>query len=538
MAPRHRHQIIPTSSLVISYLVSQSQAAFVNDFSAYPVNSRPCMNRAAAASGCAGNTVTEMNTCLCGNGGDFVTATAKCVEKEAKDELDHVYGMLLASCTDSKTPLAVSQAHFLDPEEEEEEEDDDKASSTSSIDGVSSISSISTIGISDGSSIGGSSSTTFATSITTPPSVATSAQAQAPITSTSMTTYESVAPGGVTITVTRGIEVVPTGTISSGRQGSNGDTSTSGDDDRPGGGMLAAGIAGGFAVAIGALAFLCYRRRKQRKERKGQVGAGGKFASLSSATSLTTMTASPPQGQAAAAAAAATTAYHGANDLRPDTANSMQMAVGTVAWGRQQQQQQQQQHQQHQQQHYQYGPPQSPQHWQENNSPNQYGQPAGAWPSPVTNTDGTNGSRGVSPLSQYPTHASRGYESPPAQNPTWNAHEVPADVPAPHPSHHPSNHTYAPVFELPGDETQAVEADSTPIGPAQPIRPPSRSIQSTPAHMPAHPAPAQPAAAHHGMMPHRQIDDALQISQVELPPPRYWGPSSGSEWVSEDKKFG
>ncbi|OBR14921.1 hypothetical protein CH63R_00101 [Colletotrichum higginsianum IMI 349063] len=516
MAPRHRHRTIPTSSLVISYLVSQSQAAFVNDFSAYPVNARSCMNTAAAASGCAGNTVTEMNTCLCGNGGNFVMATAKCVEKEAKDELDDVYEMLLTSCTDSKTPLAVSQAQFLDPEEED---DDDKASSTSSINGVSSIS----------NSAGGSSSTTFATSITTPPNVATSARAQASITSTSMTTYESVAPGGVTITVTRGIEVVPTGTVSSGQQGSSGDTSTSGDDDGPGRGVLAAGIAGGFAVVIGALAFLCYRRRKQRKERKGQVGAGGKFASLSSATSLTTMTASPPQGQTA------TTAYHGANDLRPNTANSMQMAVGTAAWGRQQQQQQQQQ--QHQQQHYQHGP-QSPQHWQQNNSPNQYGQPAGAWPSPVTNTDGTNGSWGVSPVSQYPTHASRGHESPPAQNATWNAHAVPAGgVPAPHPSHHPSNHTYAPVFELPGDETQAVEADSTPIGHAQPIRPPSRSIQSTPAHMSAHPAPAQPAAAHHGM-PHRQIDDALQISQVELPPPRYSGPSSGSEWASEDKKFG
>ncbi|GJC92802.1 hypothetical protein ColKHC_01628 [Colletotrichum higginsianum] len=394
MAPRHRHRTIPTSSLVISYLVSQSQAAFVNDFSAYPVNARSCMNTAAAASGCAGNTVTEMNTCLCGNGGNFVMATAKCVEKEAKDELDDVYEMLLTSCTDSKTPLAVSQAQFLDPEEED---DDDKASSTSSINGVSSIS----------NSAGGSSSTTFATSITTPPNVATSARAQASITSTSMTTYESVAPGGVTITVTRGIEVVPTGTVSSGQQGSNGDTSTSGDDDGPGRGVLAAGIAGGFAVVIGALAFLCYRRRKQRKERKGQVGAGGK-----------------------------------------------------------------------------------------------------------------------------------GHESPPAQNATWNAHAVPAGgVPAPHPSHHPSNHTYAPVFELPGDETQAVEADSTPIGHAQPIRPPSRSIQSTPAHMSAHPAPAQPAAAHHGM-PHRQIDDALQISQVELPPPRYSGPSSGSEWASEDKKFG
>ncbi|GKT54494.1 hypothetical protein ColTof3_01833 [Colletotrichum tofieldiae] len=237
------------------------------------------MDTAAAASGCTGNTVTEMNTCLCGNGGNFVLATAKCVEKQAKDELDDVYEMLLTSCTDSKTPLGISQAQFLDPED-----DDDSLSTTSSA--VSSI-------------------TTFATSITIPPTVASSTSATT--TSTSLTTYESVAPGGVTVTVTRGVEVYPTGT-DSGKQDTNNENSDS-DEKSPSIPVLAAGIIGGLAVAIAALAFLCYRRRKQRKERKGHVGAGGKFAALSSATSLTTMTASPPQGQA-------TTAY---NDLAPHT---------------------------------------------------------------------------------------------------------------------------------------------------------------------------------------------------------------------------
>ncbi|KZL66974.1 hypothetical protein CT0861_09608 [Colletotrichum tofieldiae] len=479
MSPIPRHRIISTSALVILSLAAHSRAAFVNDFSAYPKNARSCMDTAAAASGCTGNTVTEMNTCLCGNGGNFVLATAKCVEKQAKDELDDVYEMLLTSCTDSKTPLGISQAQFLDPED-----DDDSLSTTSSA--VSSI-------------------TTFATSITIPPTVASSTSATT--TSTSLTTYESVAPGGVTVTVTRGVEVYPTGT-DSGKQDTNNENSDS-DEKSPSIPVLAAGIIGGLAVAIAALAFLCYRRRKQRKERKGHVGAGGKFAALSSATSLTTMTASPPQGQA-------TTAYNGANDHRPGTAHAMQMAAGTAAYGYQQQQHGQQ----------------SPQHWQ-NNSPNQYGHPRGNWPSPVTNTDGTTGTWGVSPVSQHPANSSRGHESPPLQNASWNAHAVPAGVPAPHPSH-PLNNTYTPVFELPGDETQAVEADSTPVGHAQPVRPPSRSIQSTPAHMSAQPT--QPAPTHHGMP--RQIDDALQISRVELPPPRYSGPSSGSEWVSEDKKFG
>ncbi|KAJ0151378.1 hypothetical protein CTA2_337 [Colletotrichum tanaceti] len=578
MAPRLRHRTIPTSSLVLlSYLVSQSRAAFVNDFSAYPASARPCMNTAAAASGCAGNTVREMNTCLCGNGGNFVMATAKCVKKESKFELDDVYEVLLTSCTDSQTPLAVSQAQFLDPEEEDDDDDDDDDGKGSEVSltpnnnnnnnnnggggGIPSVPSIPNVGNVGNVGGGGGSSSTFATSITTPPpSVATPAPAPAPAQAqaqASDSTYESVAPGGVTVTVTKGTKATPTGAVVSGQQGSKDDTHSSSSDDgykvRPEGKVLAAGITAALAVVIGAIAFLCYRRRRQRKERKRQVGASAKFASMTSATSLTTMTATMPQGQAAAAAA-----HHGANNLRPNTANSMQMAVGTAAWGRQQQQQQHQQqqrqpehHHHQQQQHYQLAP-QSPSYWQNNSpSPNPYGQTSGGWPSPVTtNTNGTNdtnGPWGVSPVSQNPTHASREPESPSTLDTTRDAHAVPAGVPAgvsaPHPSRHPSDNTYAPVFELPGDEAQAVEADSTPIGQALPIQPPSRSIQSTPTHMSAPsaqlpPAPATVTAAAHRGMPNRQIDDALQISQVELPPPRYSGPDPDSEWDSDEKKFG
>ncbi|KAK1976467.1 hypothetical protein LZ30DRAFT_603397 [Colletotrichum cereale] len=471
MSPRPRHRTIPTPALIIYYLAAQSQAVFINDFSAYPVNARSCLDAAAAASGCTGNTVTEMNTCLCGNGGDFVLATAKCVEKQAKVELSAVYAMLLTSCTDSRTPLGISQAQFLDP-------DDDP------VDEIP---------------------TTFATSITKPPTAASSTHTSATISSTSLTTFQSVAPGGVTVTITRGIEVTPTAT-DSGKQGSNDEKSDSGNGSstRP---ALAAGLAGAVALLIAALAFLCYRRWKQRRERNGQDGSGGKFAALSSATSLTNMTASSPPGQP-------TTAIDGANGPRHDAAHTVQMAAHTPAWG------QQQQH---------YGQ-ESPQHWQ-NNPSNQYGQHTGNWPSPVTNADGTIGSWGISPVSPYPANSTRGPDSPSVQNASWNAHVVSAGAPAPHPSH-PSSNTYTPVFELPGDETQAVEADSTPIGPAQPVQSPSRSIQSTPAHMSAQPIPPPPT---HPGMP-RQIDDALQISQVELPPPRYSGPSSASEWAGDEKR--
>ncbi|KAK1964680.1 hypothetical protein LY78DRAFT_134262 [Colletotrichum sublineola] len=472
MSPRPRRRIIPTPALIISYLAVQSRAVFINDFSAYPVSARPCLDAAAASSGCTGNTVTEMNTCLCGNGGDFVMATARCVDKTAKDQLSAVYTMLLTSCTDSRTPLGISQAQFLEPEDDLDE-----------------------------------TPTTFATSITKPPTTASSTQAPGTITSTTLTTYRSVAPGGVTVTITRAIEVVPTAT-NSGTQGSDGEKSDSGDNHSRT--ALAAGIAGSVALLMALIAFLCYRQRKQRRERNGQNGTGGKFAALSSATSLTTMTNSSAPGQP-------TTAYSGANGLRSDTPRTAEMAADTTAWGQQRQQQ--------------YGP-ESPQHWQ-NNFSNQHGQHTGNWPSPVTNTDGTIGTWGFSPVSTYPSNSTRGPDSPSAQNASWNAHAAPVGVPAPHPSY-PLTNTYTPVFELPGDETQAVEADSTPIGSAQPVQPPSRSIQSTPAHMSAQPV--APAPTHPGMS--RQIDDALQISRVELPPPRYSGPSSGPEWGSDEKKLG
>ncbi|KAK1998110.1 hypothetical protein LX36DRAFT_656868 [Colletotrichum falcatum] len=482
MSPRPRRRITPTpAALIVSCLAAQCQAVFVNDFSAYPVGARSCMDAAAAASGCTGNTVTEMNTCLCGNGGDFIMATARCVEKQAKEQLGAVYAMLLTSCTDSRTPLGISQAQFLEPEDDLDD-----------------------------------TPTTLATSITKPPAAASSTRAAETTTPTSLTTYRSVAPGGVTVTITRAIEVAPTGTGSGGQGSSsnnnnnnnNNNNEKSESEDSHSRPAIAAGITGALAFLMAGLAFLCYRRRKQRRERNGQDGSGGKFAALSSATSLTTMTASSNPGQP-------TAAYTGADGPRPDTTHTM-----PAAWGQQQQQQQQQ-----------YGP-ESPRHWQTNSS-NQYGQHTGNWPSPLTNTDGTMGTWALSPSSTYPPpNSSRGLDSPTAQNASWNPpHGLPAGVPAPHPSY-PSANGYAPVFELPGDETRAVEADSTPIGTARPAHSPSRSIQSTPVHMSAQPT--APAPTHHLMS--RQIDDALQISRVELPPPRYSGPSSGPEWAGDEKR--
>ncbi|TDZ72046.1 hypothetical protein CTRI78_v001569 [Colletotrichum trifolii] len=535
MSPRRRHRIFQPSSLLLSYLASTSHAAFKNDFAAYPAASRSCLDSAAAASGCNGDTVMQMNTCLCGNGGNFVTATAKCVAKTVKDELDDVYEMLLTSCTDSKTPLAVSQARFLDADD-----DDDDAKSTASSQAQS---------------------TTFSTWTTAPPNAA----ATTPSASfTPLTTYKSVA-NGVTVTVTRGIESVPTGTnVGKGSDGQSSSPDSNRDDDKDGNNNnnnnnnnsnsgLAAGLVGGAAVLIGALAFFCYRRRKQRQARAGEAGVGGKFGALSSATSLATMN-SPPKG------AANTTQYHGVAEGRPSTASSTGVAGG--AWHQHQHQNQPQQQQQ-QQQHHQGNVGQ--QYWQQQqqqqNAPNPYGQPSGTWPSPIGSSNGPTGNWGVSPVSQYPpgssagppgsrdgtgswnAHAAaqngtwNGQTSP--QNATWNAQAVPVPVPMPH----PSASQYEPVFELPGDETRPVEADSTPIGPAQPApahhashpsSSTSSSIQSTPQMH--HAQPAQQAAAAAARHMSRQIDDALQISRVELPPPRYSGPSS--EWVSEDKKFG
>ncbi|OIW28216.1 hypothetical protein CONLIGDRAFT_368937 [Coniochaeta ligniaria NRRL 30616] len=94
-------------------LAPLTQSTFQNDFSLYPESAQQCLYTAATLSGCSGDTAMAMNSCLCSNGGNFVTKTATCLESLDAVELGTVYDTMNDHCTDTKTPLTVSRAQFL-----------------------------------------------------------------------------------------------------------------------------------------------------------------------------------------------------------------------------------------------------------------------------------------------------------------------------------------------------------------------------------------------------------------------------------------
>lgn len=107
------------------------------DFSAYPSSSRDCLENEATASGCLGETVTEINLCLCGNVGNFVLNTAYCVGQiGGKDIVTDVYQVMETSCSETKTPMDISQAEFYaasnNTSSSSDSSDDDSSSSSTS----------------------------------------------------------------------------------------------------------------------------------------------------------------------------------------------------------------------------------------------------------------------------------------------------------------------------------------------------------------------------------------------------------------------
>lgn len=84
-----------------------------NDFSDYPSGTQSCLDNASDNSRCSGDTVPQMNQCLCSNGGSFVTNAAKCIAKQDPDDLESTYEILSLHCSDSNTPLSISKAQWM-----------------------------------------------------------------------------------------------------------------------------------------------------------------------------------------------------------------------------------------------------------------------------------------------------------------------------------------------------------------------------------------------------------------------------------------
>ncbi|KAK2043920.1 hypothetical protein LZ31DRAFT_554751 [Colletotrichum somersetense] len=111
--PFHR----PPLLVLLLLLVASSPAAlakYQNNFDLYPDAAQPCLYAASDASGCDGDTVASMNQCLCSDArGGFVSSAAACIGRDAGATLRTVYQSMSTACSDSKTPIALTEDQFL-----------------------------------------------------------------------------------------------------------------------------------------------------------------------------------------------------------------------------------------------------------------------------------------------------------------------------------------------------------------------------------------------------------------------------------------
>lgn len=106
----------PTSVIIIYVFLlfaTHALAQLKSNFSGYPLDSQPCLYQAANSSPCSGATNSELNACLCTNGGNFLTNTAACIGKNDPGDLRGVYSTLSLYCSQSNTPVSISESQFL-----------------------------------------------------------------------------------------------------------------------------------------------------------------------------------------------------------------------------------------------------------------------------------------------------------------------------------------------------------------------------------------------------------------------------------------
>lgn len=101
-----------TAVWLLSLLVAPSLAQ--SDFGFYPEDAQPCLNRAAGNTDCENDDVARMNRCFCNNGNNFIINVARCVGREAENEVQAVFDTMQDACLDSNTPMSVRESAFMD----------------------------------------------------------------------------------------------------------------------------------------------------------------------------------------------------------------------------------------------------------------------------------------------------------------------------------------------------------------------------------------------------------------------------------------
>ncbi|KAK2060242.1 hypothetical protein LY76DRAFT_615179 [Colletotrichum caudatum] len=121
MAPARRktpgRPLLPLPPLLLLLLLASSPAAlakYQNNFDLYPDAAQPCLYAASDASRCDGDTVASMNQCLCSDArGGFVSSAAACIGRDAAATLRTVYQSMSTACSDSRSPIALTEDQFL-----------------------------------------------------------------------------------------------------------------------------------------------------------------------------------------------------------------------------------------------------------------------------------------------------------------------------------------------------------------------------------------------------------------------------------------
>lgn len=98
-------------TVFIRYTQGYATLAFTN----YPLNAQQCLYNAADASGCptVASYSQDINSCLCGNEGNFVTNSALCVRENDSVDLQNVWSTMVYDCQLTGTPLQYSESAFL-----------------------------------------------------------------------------------------------------------------------------------------------------------------------------------------------------------------------------------------------------------------------------------------------------------------------------------------------------------------------------------------------------------------------------------------
>jgi hypothetical protein len=104
--------LILASIFLVNFVVAQGVG---NLFSNFPFASQPCLSLTGTNSGCnLDSSVNEAYNCLCRNTGNFVIATAQCVNQDDPTNLINVWTTIQQNCAQTSSTLTVTQQQFFD----------------------------------------------------------------------------------------------------------------------------------------------------------------------------------------------------------------------------------------------------------------------------------------------------------------------------------------------------------------------------------------------------------------------------------------